>query len=987
MILILSGLLYAFWSLKKRLIHNFISVGYGGALAVTCLIVFVEGSNSSPGQEAGYVVAAILTGAVLGGLSSPFAVLTEGAGCFLGGFCLSMWVMCLKSDGLITSKAASTVFILATSAAIGILGFVRYTRDRALTVCVPFSGATAVVLGIDCFTKSGLKEFWVYIWNINSNLFPLNTNHYPVTRPIRVETSCIMVVFLVALVVNVKFFSYLEKRKAERKAEKQRQQEELDRIESEAGMRTEMAVSKEKLLWERKYGNKGDASQSNLGSMESLKRDSFQDTEHRHSSSDSIEMLDMEDGMGRRINGRTMIIEVDAVEYAEKTKKKTIRVKNRPPSPSIIPLPFGVNTINPSTVPLPPSKKSGVSVEYNEVEDENEDEEKKPRQLKKKKNKKMVNKIMKWGRGADLEEDKGSGSEQEENRSNGDASSINTDAMEEEMSRMGSRRTSIQSALSMLVFDDQSPDGASEYNSNRASMYTIASLAAGSDYAGQDPDAPPMPDALVEKARPRSFAGVDSLKPEHGLPEGHGNSGRPKSLLVVPGVERRSSLRGILRRHSTSGPSSDVSEETKKKAKQFHEELQSGDSSTAVSNDMSDARLPKKTKAKKRASKLSSLSLQQLAGNTSSRLTKAYKQHKIFEWAKESTLADTPAEEQLEQPPSPGVQYEQTVPDAGVPAEEIEIEVEEPAKLVESPLSLEGGISPNEQNFGASIVGLSPSVTRQNSTASLRQRPSRTFSSPLFGQSALQDEIIEEEPEEIHQLPEKDSTLLGQREYALRNRLSNVNFNAINSIPVSAFGNVQAPNIAMAMSQAAESLQSMDETDELPLSVRKKMLHTRRSSSRLSMAPVQRSSSYGALDNRDSMISAAPYQTLSDLSNHRLSNVNAGTLASNAGGMFDSHQPQREDGKTPEERAARLASWRVSLQQDPRHARDSTLAMGDMRREQMVQDKRMKSHMQKQQTLQQERMSQMIDQTMRAPDAVMLHMRRLSEMQAQVKLD
>jgi Domain of unknown function (DUF4203) len=110
------------------------------------------------------VAAAILTGAILGGLSSPFAVLTEGAACFLGGFCLSMWFMCLKSDGLIISKVGSTIFILATTVVIGLLGFLRFTRARALTVCIPFSAATAIVLGIDCFTRAGLKEFWIYLW-------------------------------------------------------------------------------------------------------------------------------------------------------------------------------------------------------------------------------------------------------------------------------------------------------------------------------------------------------------------------------------------------------------------------------------------------------------------------------------------------------------------------------------------------------------------------------------------------------------------------------------------------------------------------------------------------------------------------------------------------------------------------------------------------------------------------------------------------------
>jgi hypothetical protein len=101
---------------------------------------------------------------VLAGLSSPFASLFEGVGCFLGGFCLSMWFLTIKDDGLIQSKAGKTIIIAVLSLSIGALGFVCYIRSRALLVCNSFSAATAIVLGIDCFTRGGYKEFWIYVW-------------------------------------------------------------------------------------------------------------------------------------------------------------------------------------------------------------------------------------------------------------------------------------------------------------------------------------------------------------------------------------------------------------------------------------------------------------------------------------------------------------------------------------------------------------------------------------------------------------------------------------------------------------------------------------------------------------------------------------------------------------------------------------------------------------------------------------------------------
>jgi hypothetical protein len=39
-----------------------------------------------------------------------------------------------------------------------------YTRPYALMASTAFAGSTAAVLGIDCFSRAGLKEFWLYTW-------------------------------------------------------------------------------------------------------------------------------------------------------------------------------------------------------------------------------------------------------------------------------------------------------------------------------------------------------------------------------------------------------------------------------------------------------------------------------------------------------------------------------------------------------------------------------------------------------------------------------------------------------------------------------------------------------------------------------------------------------------------------------------------------------------------------------------------------------
>jgi hypothetical protein len=75
-----------------------------------------------------------------------------------------MWFLALKSGGLLTENGPKTGMIIAFSVGFYCLSFSHYTRPYGLIGCSSFAGATALVLGIDCFSRAGLKEFWLYIW-------------------------------------------------------------------------------------------------------------------------------------------------------------------------------------------------------------------------------------------------------------------------------------------------------------------------------------------------------------------------------------------------------------------------------------------------------------------------------------------------------------------------------------------------------------------------------------------------------------------------------------------------------------------------------------------------------------------------------------------------------------------------------------------------------------------------------------------------------
>jgi hypothetical protein len=115
--------------------------------------------------QGAFFVAAFVSGLMFGALSLVFADITDGLGCLLGGYCLSMWFLCLKEGGLIESSTGRAIFIACMSFAGFSLSFSHYTRTYGLIVCISFAGATVTVLGIDCLSRAGLKEFWLYLWS------------------------------------------------------------------------------------------------------------------------------------------------------------------------------------------------------------------------------------------------------------------------------------------------------------------------------------------------------------------------------------------------------------------------------------------------------------------------------------------------------------------------------------------------------------------------------------------------------------------------------------------------------------------------------------------------------------------------------------------------------------------------------------------------------------------------------------------------------
>ncbi|KLJ13066.1 hypothetical protein EMPG_11976 [Blastomyces silverae] len=235
-------------------IQIFFSVAFLTALAVTALIIYLMQPPVSDAVQGAFFVAATVTGLVFGGISLAFQEVTEGFGCLLGGFSLSMWILPMKPGGLLVEAGHKAAFIISLTIGLYSLSFIHRTRPYALICSTSFSGSTAVILGIDCFSRAGLKEFWVYLWELNEKAFPSNTKTYPITRGIRAELAGIVVIFLMGLISQAKLWKVIKDRRRKEAALLEEEQKKRDQIEEEIARNLEEGTSRERAQWETVYG-------------------------------------------------------------------------------------------------------------------------------------------------------------------------------------------------------------------------------------------------------------------------------------------------------------------------------------------------------------------------------------------------------------------------------------------------------------------------------------------------------------------------------------------------------------------------------------------------------------------------------------------------------------------------------------------------------------------------------------------------------------
>ncbi|RYP28499.1 hypothetical protein DL767_007178 [Monosporascus sp. MG133] len=161
-----------------------------------------------------------------------------------------------------------------------------------------FSGATVTVLGIDCFTQAGLKEYWAYIWDLNKDLFPLNATTYPQTKVIRVETALIVIFTVLGVISQLKLWRVVQERRATRAAELEEEKRQRDLEEANVGQQIEEETKRERRQWEATYGDQPPSSPtasggSGLSDMNPEKRVQYSQTTVPAPADDEIELDDL----------------------------------------------------------------------------------------------------------------------------------------------------------------------------------------------------------------------------------------------------------------------------------------------------------------------------------------------------------------------------------------------------------------------------------------------------------------------------------------------------------------------------------------------------------------------------------------------------------------------------------------------------------------------------------------------------------------------
>ncbi|GJJ08844.1 hypothetical protein Clacol_003063 [Clathrus columnatus] len=185
-----------------------------------------------------FVLACGVAGIAGGGISIFFWQQTKYFIGAWGGFAVGLWVQTFRSGGLI--HAIGFQWILYASCAT--VGFVLCTIPKlhyhTMILGTAFTGASAFMLGVDCFSTAGLKEF-------------ANTS-FPLTQTMAIEIGLIAAVALAGTAIQLQVLQTLKRKLAEINAE----EEKREQVAEEKAVKRFEHVQHDLDEWEKEHGSK-----------------------------------------------------------------------------------------------------------------------------------------------------------------------------------------------------------------------------------------------------------------------------------------------------------------------------------------------------------------------------------------------------------------------------------------------------------------------------------------------------------------------------------------------------------------------------------------------------------------------------------------------------------------------------------------------------------------------------------------------------------
>jgi hypothetical protein len=272
-ILILTGLPSAFWGHKNRW-TSFFLIGFY-TLSLVCFVLILKfgilPAVNSPSKilRGMFVLACSVAGIAGGGCAIFFwKAARYGIGAW-GGFALGLWIQCFHNGGVIKSEGLRWIMYIG----LAVVGFVLCTIPKihyhVLLISTSFVGASAFILGVDCFTTAGLKEF--YVWNLGfQSLFTRFTSQgiqFPVSQTMQIELGLIGAVALMGIAVQLRILKVLQ-RKLQEIAEEQRRQDEEAEIAAAGGF---AQILRDRDEWEKEHLNKHGRQESGYSSIPLMK--------------------------------------------------------------------------------------------------------------------------------------------------------------------------------------------------------------------------------------------------------------------------------------------------------------------------------------------------------------------------------------------------------------------------------------------------------------------------------------------------------------------------------------------------------------------------------------------------------------------------------------------------------------------------------------------------------------------------------------------